>query len=147
MLAPTTPIEDVPLAVVDVETTGLKPLAGHRVCEIAVLRVDPGAEPRLFVSLVNPGRPIGPGARAVNGIANREVADAPSFDSLIPRINAGLDGAVLVAHNAPFDLGFLRAEYRRAGGGFRPCRSSIRWPWRAVASGFRATAWPRWPGS
>ena len=115
MLAPTTPIEGVPLAVVDVETTGLKPQAGDRVCEIAVLRVDPGVKPRLWVSLVNPGRPISPGARAVNGIADHQVADAPPFGTLIAEINAALDGAVPVAHNARFDLGFLRAEYRRAG--------------------------------
>ncbi len=115
MLAPTTPIEAVPLAVVDVETTGLDPRAGDRVCEIAVLRVDPGERPRLWVSLVNPERPIGAGARAVNGIADKDVADAPPFSTLIDRINAALDGAALVAHNVPFDLGFLRAEYRRAG--------------------------------
>ena len=115
MFAPETPIVDVPLAVVDVETTGLNPLAGDRVCEIAVLRVDPGEEPCLWVSLVNPGRPIGAGARAVNGIADDDVADAPPFGRLIAEINAALDGAVLVAHNVPFDLGFLRAEYRRAG--------------------------------
>ena len=115
MFAPETPIEDVPLAVVDVETTGLNPQAGDRVCEIAVLRVDPGQAPRLWVSLVNPGRPIGAGAQAVNGIADDDVADAPPFGRLITRINAGLDGAVLVAHNVPFDVGFLRAEYRRAG--------------------------------
>ena len=118
MFAPETPIEDVPLAVVDVETTGLNPQAGDRVCEIAVLRADPGSwgEPGLeVVSLVNPGRPIGAGARAVNGIADDDVADAPPFHTLIAEINAALDGAVLVAHNVPFDLGFLRAEYRRAG--------------------------------
>ena len=115
MFAPETLIEDVPLAVVDVETTGLNPQAGDRVCEIAVLRVDPGQAPRLWVSLVNPRRPIGAGAQAVNGIADDDVADAPPFGRLITRINAGLDGAVLVAHNVPFDVGFLRAEYRRAG--------------------------------
>ena len=115
MIAPQTPIEDVPLAVVDVETTGLDPQAGDRVCEIAVLRVDPGEAPRLWVSLVNPERPIGAGAQAVNGIADEDVAAAPLFGTLIAEINAGLDGAVLVAHNVPFDVGFLRAEYRRAG--------------------------------
>ena len=115
MFVPTTPIEDVPLAVLDVETTGLNPRSGDRVCEIAVLRVDPGEEPRLWVSLVNPERPIGAGAQAVNGIADEDVADAPPFRKLIAEINAALNGAVLVAHNVPFDIGFLRAEYRRAG--------------------------------
>ena len=118
MLAPETPIEDVPLAVVDVETTGLNPQAGDRVCEIAVLRADPGpwGEPGLeVVSLVNPGRPIGAGARAVNGIEDDDVANAPPFHALIAEVNTALDGAVLVAHNVPFDVGFLRAEYRRAG--------------------------------
>src|SRR3972149_5583725 len=104
MLLLTAPITAVPWAVVDVETTGLEPGLGDRVCEIAVLRAAPQQEPRLFCSLVNPHRPISPGARAVNGLTNTDVAGAPSFPSLIPEISHQLDGAVLVAHNAPFAL-------------------------------------------
>ena len=118
MIEPNTPIEAIPLAVVDVETTGLRPEAGDRICEIAILNVDPCANPRLFTSLVNPGRQISPAARAVNGIADQTVAEAPPFDALVEQINARLKGVVIVGHNASFDLKFLREEYRILGAQF-----------------------------
>jgi DNA polymerase-3 subunit epsilon len=68
-----------------------------------------------LVSLVNPLRPISPGASAVNGITDAMVADAPTFSDLYPRIVDFLGDDTLVFHNAPFDLSFLRAESRIAG--------------------------------
>jgi ATP-dependent helicase Lhr and Lhr-like helicase len=111
---PATPIDSVPLAVVDVETTGLDPWSGHRVCEVAVLRADPDGSSRVFSSLVNPDRRIDPGASAVNGLYDEDVCDASSFASLIPMLDDHIAGAVLVAHNAPFDVDFLSAEYMLA---------------------------------
>lgn len=113
--SPLTPIEELVVAVVDVETTGLAADRGDRVCEVAVLRAAPNEEPVLVDGLVNPGRPIGAGASAVNGITDADVAHAPPFRELIPAIDALLAEAVLVAHNAPFDLSFLNMEYARAG--------------------------------
>ncbi len=110
-----TPLDALPLAVVDVETTGLAARNGDRVCEIAVLRVEAGRAPVLLDELVNPGRPIGSGASRVNGITDEDVADAQAFGQLIPAVNTMLSGAVFVAHNAPFDLSFLAAEYAAAG--------------------------------
>ncbi len=113
-------LADAPLAVIDVETTGLDPVNGHRVIEVAVVCVDGGLDAGQFVSLIRPDRPIDPGAAAVNGISDAMVADAPSFREILPLLDRVLHGRVLVAHNAPFDLGFLDAEYRRAGARFAP---------------------------
>lgn len=110
-----TPLRLLPWAVVDVETTGLSPERGDRVIEIAVLRLEPDGRRELYSALVNPGRPIDPRASAVNGIRDRDVADAPAFGALVDALTLRWQDAVLVAHNAPFDLGFLRAEFARAG--------------------------------
>ena len=100
----------------DVETTGLSAADGHRVCEFALLRFLRGTVIDSFVSLVNPLRPIDPGASAVNGITDEMVAGAPTFADLLPRILDFLADDPLVFHNAPFDLSFLRREARIAGG-------------------------------
>ena len=109
-------IAEAPYIAGDVETTGLSPADGHRVCEIALLRFHRGTVVDSLVSLVNPLRPIDPGASAVNGITDRMVARAPTFADLFPRILDFLGEDPLVFHNAPFDLSFLRAEARLAGG-------------------------------
>jgi len=111
-----TPLAEMPYVAVDVETTGLDPADGHRVCEIALLRFLRGTVVDSFVSFVNPLRPISPGASAVNGITDAMVIRAPAFPDLFPRILSFLEGDTLVFHNAPFDLSFLRMEARLAGG-------------------------------
>ena len=107
---------DIPYIAADVETTGLSAADGHRICELAFLRFLRGSVIDSCVSLVNPLCPIAPGAKAVNGISDEMVAGAPTFTDLFPRILAFLDNDPLVFHNAPFDLSFLRAEARLAGG-------------------------------
>lgn len=107
---------EVPFVAIDVETTGLDPAEGHRVCEVALLRFLRGDVIDSLVSFVNPMRPISPGASAVNGITDAMVADAPSFTDLLPRIVEFIGEDPLVFHNAPFDLSFLRVEARLAGG-------------------------------
>lgn len=107
-------LEHTPFAFLDVETTGLEPERGHRVCEIAVIRTVGRLETRRFSSLVNPGRPIGAGARAVNAISDSMVADAPRFHALLDDVFPLLNDAVIVAHNVPFDLGFVNHELRLA---------------------------------
>lgn len=102
-------IENLPLSFLDVETTGLTPRFGDRVCEVAVLRCNDG-KTRAFESLVNPQRPISPGASSVNRITDRMVEGAPFFDDIVPQVLELLEGAVIVCHNAPFDLGFLSKE-------------------------------------
>jgi hypothetical protein len=109
-------ITEIPYVAADVETTGLSAADGHRVCEFALLRFLRGTVIDSFVSLVNPLRPIDPGASAVNGITDEMVAAAPTFADLLPRILDFLADDPLVFHNAPFDLSFLRSEARIAGG-------------------------------
>lgn len=111
-----TRITEIPFVAADVETTGLSAADGHRVCEVALLRFLRGAVIDSFVSLVNPLRPIDPGASAVNGITDEMVAGAPTFPDILPRILDFLADDPLVFHNAPFDLSFLRSEARLAGG-------------------------------
>jgi DNA polymerase-3 subunit epsilon len=109
------PLIETEFAVFDVETTGLNPAYGHRVCEVACQRLRGGVEVGRFEALVDPERRISPGAFAVNGITPDMLADAPPFAAVAPGLLALMDGAVLVAHNAPFDLGFLAVELDLAG--------------------------------
>lgn len=103
------------LAVLDVETTGLYPSCGDRICEVAVLRIEGGEERPSFSTLVDPGRPLSPGARRVNTISEQELAGAPCFEEVAQRLEDALSGAVIVGHNAPFDLRFVRSEFARLG--------------------------------
>lgn len=107
-------LADTPLVFVDVETTGLYPRRGDRVCEVALIRREPSGSVYEWSQLVDPQRPISRGAYAVNKISASLLKGAPRFVELIPELNDVVRGAVWVAHNAPFDLGFLQSEYRRA---------------------------------
>ncbi len=107
-------LRSAPLVFVDTETTGLRPDLGHRLVEIALLRTEGLTEVKRFSSLVNPQRLLEPSAIAVNKITPDMVADAPTFADILPEVHRMLDGAVIVMHNAPFDMGFLESEYRIA---------------------------------
>jgi DNA polymerase-3 subunit epsilon len=109
------PLHEVPLAFLDVETTGLRPDLGDRVVELAIVRVLGSTEVARFASLVNPQRRLSLGAMQVNGITPDMVANAPIFSDLLQQFLPLIEDAVLVCHNAPFDLGFLEAELRLAG--------------------------------
>lgn len=100
------------LTVFDVETTGLDPLRGHRIIEIAGVRIDNGQidETKSFVSLVNPEREIPWEAKQVNKIRDEDVAGAPSIEQVLPQFLEFAAGTILVAHNANFDMGFLANE-------------------------------------
>jgi DNA polymerase III subunit epsilon len=109
-------IRTLQYAVVDVETTGGAWSRGHRVTEIAAVRV--GGDGRVideFRSLVNPERPIPPFISALTNITWDMVADAPKFAEVADRVADVLRGAVFVAHNAAFDWGFVSRELERAG--------------------------------
>jgi DNA polymerase-3 subunit epsilon len=108
------PLDEVTFAILDVETTGLNPAYGDRVCEIALLQLRGDEELAAFCTLVDPGRPISPGAFAVNRITSDMLRGAPRFSEIAAQVLTLLQDAVLVAHNAPFDLGFLSAEMEMA---------------------------------
>ena len=115
MLSLKTPFEALPLVCVDVETTGLMPDKGARVCEVALLRGEGEREVARFESLVHPQQPIPPEVIGVHGITDAMVADAPVFAALLPELRDLLQGAVVVGHNVHFDLRFLGHEWRVAG--------------------------------
>lgn len=99
--------------VVDVETTGLSS-RNHRVLEIAVVRTDAaGRVTGEWSRRIDPEGPVG--ATHIHGITADDVRGAPRFGDLIPHLNQWMQGTVLVAHNARFDLAFIRSEYSNAG--------------------------------
>ena len=108
------PISEIPLVFLDTETTGLNPRYGDRIVEVALARFQRGVMENFFVSLVNPRRPIGPGAARIHGITDDDVRDAPVFAEIVPQLCAELSETVIVAHNAPFDLGFIANEFQLA---------------------------------
>jgi DNA polymerase III epsilon subunit family exonuclease len=100
-------------AYLDVETTGLSPWFGDRICEIAIVRCIGDKVVDSFESLLNPERPISPGAARVNGLVDSDLQDAPCFIEVAERVMAATRDAVIVCHNVPFDLGFLSSELGR----------------------------------
>ena len=100
----------------DVETTGTRVEEGHRIIQIGALElIDLMPSGREYATLVNPERPIDPGAIAVHGITDEMVRDQPAFGEIVEDFLAFVGDAPLVAHNAEFDRGFLNAELMRLG--------------------------------
>ena len=109
-------IRSLEYAIVDVETTGGSWAYGHRITEIAAVRVrGDGVIVDEYRSLVNPERPIPSFISALTNISWDMVRDAPRFADVASEVARVLGGAVFVAHNASFDWRFVGAELRRAG--------------------------------
>lgn len=108
-------IDEVELTIFDTETTGLYPDAGDRVVELAALRVKGKQRLAVFDSLVNPGRPISPGAFAVNKITPEMLKDAVGIETVMPKFLDFIAGSCLCSYNAGFDLGFLNNELKLIG--------------------------------
>jgi DNA polymerase-3 subunit epsilon len=102
--------------VFDTETTGLDPRDGHRLVEFAgielVERVPTGRHLHFYV---NPGRSMPAEAQAVHGLTDEFLADKPAFGGMAGELCAFLKDAVLIAHNAQFDIRFLNFELERCG--------------------------------
>ena len=108
-------IKTAEFIVFDVETTGLSPTDGHRIIEIAAMKVREGVIVDKFYSLVNPKRALPPEAMAINQITEEMVADAPTADDVLPRMIDFVGGGCLTGHNVRFDLGFLCYELSLMG--------------------------------
>lgn len=107
-------IKDAVFTIFDVETTGLKPEEGHRICEVGAIKTNSsGEEIGRFENLINPMRDI-PKA-AGNGITDLMVAGSPTFDKVTQGFSSFVNNSVLVAQNTKFDLGFLHSEFTRLG--------------------------------
>jgi DNA polymerase-3 subunit epsilon len=108
-------LTDVPFVALDLETTGAR--AGtEKITEIGAVRFEGLREVRRFNTLVNPMRPIPRMITQITGISQEMVAGAPRIEEVIPELLEFLEGAVVVAHNAPFDVGFLNYELHRLKG-------------------------------
>ena len=106
-------LRDTPVVVLALETTGF-PAGRHRVCELALVRIEPGCAPVLaFDSLLSPDRPIA-GAE-IHGLDDDAVADAPRFADVAADVVDALSGAVLAAYNVVFSMPFLEDELERVG--------------------------------
>jgi DNA polymerase III epsilon subunit family exonuclease len=100
-----------PLISLDLETTGLSPRYGARICEISLVQISDGKIREHFTTLVNPEHDIPQMTTELTGITNRMVRKAPTFRKIIPEVKQILaSGKPILAHNARFDLSFLNFE-------------------------------------
>jgi DNA polymerase III subunit epsilon len=100
----------------DTETTGLDPLNGDRVIEVAALElINELPTGKHFHALIDPQRDIPPEASRVHGMTAANLAGKPVFAEVAADLAAFMGDSQLIAHNAPFDFGFLNMEFGRAG--------------------------------
>ncbi|WP_082101574.1 DEDD exonuclease domain-containing protein [Demequina rhizosphaerae] len=116
------PLHRTTFVVVDLETTGTSP-GTARITEIGAVKTRGGEVVGEFQTLVDPGMPIPPMIVALTGITDAMLVAAPRIETVLPSFLEFLGDAVLVAHNAPFDTGFLRAACKEHG---------YRWPGNQV---------------
>lgn len=111
--------------VLDTETTGLEPSQGHRIIEIGCVELDNRRlTGRHYHQYINPDREVDAGAIEVHGITNEFLADKPRFKQIVDEFMAFVEGAELIIHNAPFDVGFINHELKLEGKRFKPIEQS-----------------------
>lgn len=103
-----------PLVFVDVETTGAAPRFS-RMLEIGALRVEGGQVVERYSQVLDPEEPIPSWITELTGIQPQETVGKPVFGEVTTKLAELFDGAVFIAHNANFDYGFFREEFRRSG--------------------------------
>ncbi|WP_138417016.1 ATP-dependent DNA helicase DinG [Aquibacillus sediminis] len=101
--------------IVDLETTGQTPAKGERIIEIGIVVLQDNKIVREYSKLINPKIPIPPFVSSLTGITDNDVIGAPMFEEVAAEIASLFDDSYIVAHNVPFDLGFLNFELNRAG--------------------------------
>ncbi len=97
--------------VLDTETTGLLTKDNHRIIEIGCIElVNRKFTGKRYHQYINPERPVDEGALEVHGLSNQFLDDKPLFNDIVQEFMAFIDGAELIIHNAPFDVGFINYE-------------------------------------
>ena len=103
------------LIVLDTETTGIEPSEGHRVIEIGAVQIlDRKITKTEFHQYLQPNRNVGESVN-IHGISDKFLKDKPQFNAIFEDFLGFIEGATLVIHNAPFDLGFLNNELKLVG--------------------------------
>src|SRR5690606_836522 len=100
--------------VLDIETTGLSPI-NDMITEIGAVKIVNGEIVEEYNQLINPERNIPDHIVELTGITNEMVKDMPTIDQVLPKFQEFIGDSILVAHNASFDIGFLREQYKRIG--------------------------------
>jgi DNA polymerase III subunit epsilon len=102
--------------VLDTETTGLNPRTGDRIIEVGCVELkNRMLTGNNFHRYINPGRDSDEGALAVHGLTTEFLSDKPKFAEIAAELREYINGAEVIIHNAPFDLGFLNAEFKLLG--------------------------------
>lgn len=108
-------VHELPLVFFDIETTGLSVEKGDEIVEIGAVKTVGGEETASLENLVKPGRPIPPESTRIHGISDLFVMGAPTIGELAADLLKFMEGCVIIAHNAPFDIGFLSAALEKQG--------------------------------
>ena len=106
-------ISSARFAFLDLETTGLSPWFGDRVCEVGIVLTEGKRIKQQVQMLVNPERPLSPGAASTNGLTDEQLSSERLFGDVADEVIEWLKGTVVVCHNAQFDIQFLDSEFRR----------------------------------
>jgi DNA polymerase-3 subunit epsilon len=102
--------------VLDTETTGLNPRTGDRIIEVGCVEIfNRKLTGNNFHRYINPERDSDEAALAVHGLTTEFLSDKPKFHEIAEELRAFVQGAEIIIHNAPFDLGFLNHEFQRIG--------------------------------
>jgi len=103
------------LIVLDTETTGIRPEEGHRIIEVGAVQIlNREITSTEFHKYVQPNRPVGDSVN-IHGITDKFLINKPQFDKISDDLLSFIEGATLIIHNAPFDLGFLNNELKING--------------------------------
>lgn len=105
--------KETDFVVFDLETTGLNNRK-DRIVEIGAIRYSRGVVLESMNSLINPDLPIPSAVSSIHGIYDRDVADKPFIEEILPQFLNFIDNSILVAHNASFDVGFIKKALGRA---------------------------------
>lgn len=106
--------------VIDVETTGNK-IGSDKIIQIGAVLIENGEIIEQFASFVNPNMILSPFIKQFTGIEDEMLKKAPTFDLIAPMLSEMLEDSYFVAHNVPFDLAFIKAEFRKCGARWRSC--------------------------